>query len=601
MARTKILKRKYGWKPDVPDSRDFIFKSKKLRLFLPKQVDLREKLSPVEDQGSVGSCHDDKTEVLTNVGWILFKFLRGNELLASVDPISHSLIFEKPRRLISYEYLGQMICADNQSLNFCVTPDHKMLVRKWNESIRELDKKYSFVDAKDLGWYSGLINRIKFEGFGGSEAYIIPGVKHKQKPQRLSKSVSMSVWLKFLGYYLADGTLCPGKNQYKVQLAASTERKKIFVRELLKMLEIKFCELPDRITFENKQIFTELVHYGLLGIHAPFKFVPPFVFIQKAELINDFLYGHAQGDGHTNTWGLKSHYTSSIKLANDLQTLIFLSGNEARIFVRAARTSLLKDGRIIVGKFPEYRVSVCEKKNLSIERAENIFTIQYNGKVYCAEMTTYHTLVTRRNNKILISGNCTGNALAGNIEFLLRKNNDTTDVSRLFIYYNERLLENTVNQDAGAYLRNGIKTLAKHGVCAESLWPYIPKQYSYEPTAECYEDAKKRKIALYERLISVSDIFSCLAEGYPVVCGIAIYENFESNYTAATGMVGMPQPGEVMLGGHAVMVCGYDLLNKTFIVRNSWGSSWGVQGYFRLPFEYVEKLGDDFWTIRAMA
>jgi C1A family cysteine protease len=198
-------------------------------------------------------------------------------------------------------------------------------------------------------------------------------------------------------------------------------------------------------------------------------------------------------------------------------------------------------------------------------------------------------------------GSCTGNALAGNIEFLLRKNNDTTDVSRLFIYYNERLLENTVNQDAGAYLRNGIKTLAKHGVCAESLWPYIPKQYSYEPTAECYEDAKKRKIALYERLISVSDIFSCLAEGYPVVCGIAIYENFESNYTAATGMVGMPQPGEVMLGGHAVMVCGYDLLNKTFIVRNSWGSSWGVQGYFRLPFEYVEKLGDDFWTIRAMA
>jgi C1A family cysteine protease len=198
-------------------------------------------------------------------------------------------------------------------------------------------------------------------------------------------------------------------------------------------------------------------------------------------------------------------------------------------------------------------------------------------------------------------GSCTGNALAGNVEFLLRKNNDTTDVSRLFIYYNERLLENTVSQDAGAFLRDGIKTLAKHGVCAESLWPYMPKQYSHEPTAECYEDAKKRKIVLYERLLSVSDILSCLAEGYPVVCGIAIYESFESNLTTVTGMVNMPQPSEVMLGGHAVMICGYDLSDKIFIVRNSWGASWGVQGYFKMPLKYAEQLGDDFWTIRAMA
>jgi len=60
----------------------------------------------------------------------------------------------------------------------------------------------------------------------------------------------------------------------------------------------------------------------------------------------------------------------------------------------------------------------------------------------------------------------------------------------------------------------------------------------------------------------------------------------------------MPGKDEVPLGGHAVLVVGYDMNEKRFIVRNSWGSGWGKNGYFTLPFEYVDKMGNDFWTIK---
>ena len=196
-------------------------------------------------------------------------------------------------------------------------------------------------------------------------------------------------------------------------------------------------------------------------------------------------------------------------------------------------------------------------------------------------------------------GSCTAQALAGNVELLDRKiDGEYSDVSRLFIYYNERLLEGTVNEDSGAFIRDGIKTLAKQGVCAESLWDYDINKFTDKPIDECYKDALDRRIVSYKRLSGVSDMLSCLADGYPIVFGIGIYESFETKEVAKTGIVPMPEADETMIGGHAVLSCGYDMAKKWFIVRNSWGESWGDKGYFYLPFEYVKKLGSDFWTIR---
>lgn len=93
-------------------------------------------------------------------------------------------------------------------------------------------------------------------------------------------------------------------------------------------------------------------------------------------------------------------------------------------------------------------------------------------------------------------------------------------------------------------------------------------------------------------------MLACLVEGYPFVFGFSVYESFESERVTRTGIVYMPKKGEKMLGGHAVMAVGYDQREKRFLVRNSWGSGWGMGGYFTIPFEYLETLADDFWTIR---
>jgi C1A family cysteine protease len=198
-------------------------------------------------------------------------------------------------------------------------------------------------------------------------------------------------------------------------------------------------------------------------------------------------------------------------------------------------------------------------------------------------------------------GSCTANALAGHLEFLEKKyGHDARSVSRLFIYYNERALEGHIYEDSGASIRDGIKTLCpgKLGYCPESLWPYDISRFTFRPPKSVYAAAKLNVIKSYERLLNIFDMQACLAESFPFVMGITVFEGFESPEVAKSGVVSMPGDDEQCLGGHAVMVVGYDDPEKRFIVRNSWGSGWGIAGYFFLPFEYVQKLGSDFWGLR---
>jgi C1A family cysteine protease len=202
-------------------------------------------------------------------------------------------------------------------------------------------------------------------------------------------------------------------------------------------------------------------------------------------------------------------------------------------------------------------------------------------------------------------GSCTANAIAAAIEFDRKKQSLADFVpSRLFVYYNERAMEGTTGSDSGAQIRDGIKSVAQLGDCPETQWPYDIAQFAVKPPAGCYADALKDKAVLYKRLIqSLNQLKGCLASGYPVVCGFSVYESFESQQVAATGTAPMPGPGEKLLGGHAVMMVGYDDDQTRFILRNSWGTTWGMQGYFTLPYAYLteENLSSDFWTIELIS
>jgi C1A family cysteine protease len=197
-------------------------------------------------------------------------------------------------------------------------------------------------------------------------------------------------------------------------------------------------------------------------------------------------------------------------------------------------------------------------------------------------------------------GSCTANALVGALEFNQNKNKTSfVDMSRLFIYYNERVIEGAVRTDAGASLRDGIKTLAKQGCCSETFWPYTINKFATKPTAACYTEGLKNVIQSYSRINTLDDMRGCIASGEPFVFGFSVYTSFESDAVAKTGVLNMPSRREKMLGGHAVLAVGYDDLSKRFIVRNSWGPDWGQAGYFTIPYDYLnnKNLADDMWHI----
>jgi len=200
-------------------------------------------------------------------------------------------------------------------------------------------------------------------------------------------------------------------------------------------------------------------------------------------------------------------------------------------------------------------------------------------------------------------GSCTACALVGNLEYIkLRSLKRIINFSKLFLYYNERVITRQQGTDSGASLRDGIKTLRKTGDCLETLWPYVVAKFRDKPTPLCYRDAGAYQITSYYRLHSLNDMKHTLASGYPFVFGFAVYESFESKRTGTTGIVSMPAPRERVIGGHAVCAVGYDEGKRWFIIRNSWGPRWGDGGYFYLPYDYISRasLAADFWTIRDM-
>lgn len=204
-------------------------------------------------------------------------------------------------------------------------------------------------------------------------------------------------------------------------------------------------------------------------------------------------------------------------------------------------------------------------------------------------------------------GSCTGNAIAAAIQFDRAKMALKPDFvpSRLFIYYNERVVEHTTSQDSGAMIRDGIKSVAQLGVCPETPdWPYDIAKFAIKPPAVAFKDALHHKAIRYTRLINTQQqLQGCLASGYPFVFGFSVYESFESADVAKTGIVNLPVTGEQQVGGHAVMAVGYDDTQGRFIVRNSWSTGWGMAGYFTIPYGYLtnNNLADDFWTVQMIS
>ena len=222
-------------------------------------------------------------------------------------------------------------------------------------------------------------------------------------------------------------------------------------------------------------------------------------------------------------------------------------------------------------------------------------------------------------------GSCTANAIAAAIDYEFgRQNRPFLHTSRLFIYYFERRLEGTVESDAGAEIRDGIKVVLADGAPPETDWPYDITRFRERPPQTVLHNAKLHQALQYVRLAEDGQSFHfrhAIAEGFPVVFGFTVYDSFEGDEVARTGIMPVPNfDTEGVKGGHAVLGVGYltnDVLPMKLpngaelpaepaggyaIVRNSWSTAWGLDGYFFMPFSFLfnTNLATDFWTIRQM-
>jgi C1A family cysteine protease len=203
-------------------------------------------------------------------------------------------------------------------------------------------------------------------------------------------------------------------------------------------------------------------------------------------------------------------------------------------------------------------------------------------------------------------GSCTANACAKLLTFDQQRDGlQIMMPSRLFMYFNERLIEGDVDEDGGATIRDTIKSVARFGACPEAEWPYDVSRFSVKPSDACYASALKQCAVVYKRVTpSLGSIMAALTMGYPIICGISVYESFEGDDVAATGIIPSPDVhAEQLLGGHAVVIAGADVEADFAWLGNSWGEGWGLKGWAKIPLRHYlldPNLASDFWIVKQV-
>lgn len=203
---------------------------------------------------------------------------------------------------------------------------------------------------------------------------------------------------------------------------------------------------------------------------------------------------------------------------------------------------------------------------------------------------------------------CVANAFVGAYEYLAKRDlGDAADVSRLFVYYNARLQSGDQNQDGGSQMYCAIDSLMQYGACSEELWPNDEELIFTEPDSSAYDHAANFKIVEAEVVETDLDFWRhTLAEGYPIAFALNTFQSFDEA-TRNRGRVPIPKQSDNVRethGWHAMLCVGYSDKDRMFIVRNSWGSEWGDQGYCYIPYDYVihpDYNGHDSWIIKALS
>ena len=341
-------------------------------------------------------CYDKTTEIYTDEGWKLFKDLKGNELVYTINPDDLEPIWQKPVNYISYKYQGNMISFKNSRFDLVVTPNHRILVQNTDNSVK--DKSWKLKEASKVG------RKSKHRMFSGLNWN---GIK-KEYEILAGKKVDINTYLKFMAYWLSDGSCTFDRNSFNVKIA---QYNNDWMYEELKDFPFKIYKCKESLMIHNKELGEELSKFG----KCTTKFIPDNIKELSPELIRIFLIAYSKADGTLKkgkVWkGYKFNdsiqfFTSSDKLASDLGELILKAGGRPSYYLNkcAGKEIEFRNGVYTINK-DVWTIRWNTQVHNYLYNME-IEDIEYDDFVYCIEVPKYHTLLVRRNGKVCWSGNC---------------------------------------------------------------------------------------------------------------------------------------------------------------------------------------------------
>jgi len=369
-------------------------------------------------------CFDEKTEVLTDRGWLLFSDVSLDDFLATVNLESDLIEYQQPSDLIRKHHDGLMIRFSGHKLDALVTPNHRMVVYPGQSRTNPVEVKL----AKDLDVWDRIKLNAKWNGYHGIM-------------ERAPYDIDPKVFCEFLGWYAAEGSRYENWNEkrgstaYQVFISQTKESGKSRIREILDQTPWNWGYSSNSFQASSKELFKLMGDLGCGDGHSS-KRVPDHIRHLSPELIDCFLNGCTQGDGWTQA-GRRTISTTSRELADGLQELFIKIGKSASVR-KVQRSSWKIKGRSGKCKL-QYWVSEWNTDTGLLRDSENrpnFHEEHYKGEVFCASVPN-GTLIVRRNGKPMIAGNCFRYLALMNLKFQPNPRQATTHQS----WTTKRILE----------------------------------------------------------------------------------------------------------------------------------------------------------------
>lgn len=505
---------------------------------------------PSLDQNGQGYCVTEDTEILTENGWVAYPEYNWTDLVGTVNPFTHGLEFQRPTHRHVYEYDGPMIYSTNRRVDFGVTPDHRMYVRKWDEQQRTLSKQYSFVRAADIGWYAGLLHAPAGQIGTDLLEIEIPGDRRYDGDD----------FLALLGLIVSDG-YAGGTDNTKnwVSFASFRDSTRPVVQALA--ARVGFRECPSRPGVWIRYNAGALAAWLRQNIYqnqvtgAVSKCVPLLVKVASQRQIKHFL--HWFDDRNRNG---SQFYSSSKRLIDDLQDLHLRIGKRSVVDkVQGKTIPYANNANGVIRSSGGFVLTVGNVDRLCLDRKNHIETDRYKGLVYCATVPN-STLITRRNGTVLISGNCWAYSTGACIMMLRAVMNQP------YVRLSPHAVACKIKgfRDEGGWGALSMEFAVKNGYPSDKFWPQKSMSSRYD-TLATWGNAEKHKVLegywdldarVYDRNLTFDQVMTCLLMRIPVV----------GDYNWWGHSVCLLDPVEVEPGSFGVRII------------NSWTDSWGNLG-----------------------